>query len=102
MKLRALAAALVFASAASANPADMFGFGSRGPALGNAMVASGDPLSAPAYNVAAGAMGKYVELGAGYMFARPVLDISGRDPNLMDPRGTFTALSVPFGAGAPT
>jgi long-chain fatty acid transport protein len=89
-------AALLVASTGSANPADMFGFGPRGPALGNAMVASGDPLSGPVYNMAAGALGKNTEIGAGYFFARPVLDISGRDPNLMDARGTFSALSVPF------
>jgi hypothetical protein len=92
-------AALLLAPALSANPADMFGFGARGPALGNAMVASGDPLSGPIYNLAAGAIGREVELGAGYFFARPMLDISGRDPKLMDPRGTFSALNVPFSLG---
>lgn len=99
MMRRALLFALLCTGVARANPADMFGFGARGPALGNAMVASGDPLSAPVYNVAAGAMGKYVELGAGYFYSKPLLDISGRDPNLMDPRGSFSALNVPFGIG---
>ena len=78
MRLRALLAALCCTSAVNANPAEMFGFGARGPALGNAMVASGDPLSAPVYNVSAGAMGKYVEIGAGYFYAKPMLDIKGK------------------------
>jgi hypothetical protein len=49
------ACAALTAFEAAANPADLFGFGARGPARANAMVAEPDALSSPIYNASAGA-----------------------------------------------
>jgi long-chain fatty acid transport protein len=83
-------------SGARSNPADMFGFGTRGPAMGNAMVASDDALSSPIYNAAAGAMAERLELGIGYMYAGIDLDINDQDAEVMDAHGTSTGFVFPF------
>ncbi len=85
---------------AAASPTDTFGFGARGPSLGNAMVASDDALSSPVYNAAAGALGEELQLGLGYSRAWLDLAIDDRDLDLMDARGAFGALTVPFDLGS--
>ncbi len=90
------ASLLAWPSAALANPTDLFGFGSRGPGRGNAMVASDDGLSSPMYNLAAGAMGPGPEVGGGYTYAGIDIEVNEQDSRLFDAHGSWLALSVPF------
>jgi len=94
----ALSALAVIAppSGTRANPTDMFGFGTRGPALGNAMVASDDALSSPVYNAAGGTMAERLELGIGYMYAGIDLDINEQNAEVMDAHGTSAGFVFPF------
>ena len=85
---------------ASANPTELLGFGSRGPGMGNAMVATPDALSAPIYNPAADVLctGDY-EFGLNYTYARVAIDVNGRDPNTLPVRGFSLAGAIPFDIG---
>jgi len=94
------AVSFAYAPLVRADPTDLLGFGARGPALGNAMVASDDALSSPAYNAASGSLAKHVEVGAGYMYADLAFELDGRDADLMNAHGAWGALLVPFGIGS--
>jgi long-chain fatty acid transport protein len=94
-----VAALLAIGRVAHADPSDSFGFGARGPALGNAMVASDDALSSPVYNAAAGSLATKVEIGVGYQYADLALELDERDAELMNAHGGWGALLVPFGVG---
>jgi hypothetical protein len=88
--------ALVAPATARANPTELIGFGSHGPARGNAMVASDDALGAAIYNAAASPLGARRSIGAGWTYAIIDMDIDGEDPNNLDAHGAWLAMSVPF------
>lgn len=69
---------------ASANPHDVFGFGSRGPAMGNAVAADTSDASAVYYNPAGLARAKGLSLDIGYFRASHHLSTNGTD-NRVDP-----------------
>ncbi|MBL9109835.1 MAG: outer membrane protein transport protein [Myxococcales bacterium] len=81
--LAVLGVALVGARA-EANPHDIFGFGSRGPALGNAVSADVSDVSAVYYNPAGLARARGLELSLGYFRASHHLQTNGTD-NEVDP-----------------
>jgi long-subunit fatty acid transport protein len=91
-------AALAFvSSSASADPTRMLGFGTRGLAHAGAMLNIDDPIGAAINNPALLAMtGGKPQLGAGYLFARPKIDVNGQDANLLDIRGFSAGASIPF------
>jgi len=92
----ALALALLAAPAfVQANPLDMYGFGSRGTALGGAMTAHASDLSAVYYNPAGlvGLPGLRGEVG--YFWAQPRLHTDGRD------NGVDASHGITGGVGAP-
>ena len=64
--LATLPFALATAPAALANPLDYFGFGARGPGMGNAQVALADDFSANYYNPAGLATRDALQLQIGY------------------------------------
>ena len=70
---RALATAVVLglAGAARANPADIFGYGARGIAMGGAQVAATDDGAAAYYNPARLVRGDLIHIDVGYQFAKP-------------------------------
>ncbi|MCB9657218.1 MAG: outer membrane protein transport protein [Sandaracinaceae bacterium] len=85
---------------ARATPTEQIGFGTRGPGMGNAMVAGPDALGAPIYNPAAGVHGTgSYEFSLGYSYAELSIDVNGRDPNTLPVRGFSLAGAVPFDIG---
>ena len=95
--LGSIAAVAVVASPreARANPHDIFGFGSRGPAMGNAQAADASDVSAVYYNPAGLARARGLVLQVGYFRASHHLSTNGTD-NQVDPVSGLT-----FGLVAP-
>lgn len=99
-------ASLFVANAASANPLDTFGFGSRGTAMGGAVAADTSDFGANYYNPAGLARAKGLELSLGYFRADHTLRTNGHD-NHVDPVKGMVAgvvapgkvLGIPFAFG---
>ena len=86
---------------ALATPTEQIGFGTRGPGMGNAMVASTDALGSPLYNPAAGVLGTGdYEFGLGYTYAHLSIEVNDRDPNTLPVQGFWFAGAVPFDIGS--
>jgi long-chain fatty acid transport protein len=83
------------ASTAHANPADMFGFGARGAAMGGAQVADADDGSAVYYNPALMARFADIRIDVGYQLGAPSLDVDGHDLDVDWSRGMTMDLVVP-------
>lgn len=97
MRLALLLAALVglWAAPARGNPLDAFGFGARGPALGNAYAAATDDAAAGYYNPAGLARATALQIDLGYQAALPQVRISGVDQGLTATRGLAVGLVLP-------
>ncbi len=105
MRAAILACVLVsIASGASANPVETFGFGARGPAFGNAMVAYTDGASSAIYNIAGAAsvMGEGrelradgIEVAGSFVYQNIDVNLSGRGANLMDAHGFDVGATLP-------
>ena len=67
------------AATAHANPLDYFGFGARGPGMGNAHVALADDFSANYYTPAGLATRDALQLQLGYALIAPSLELNGED-----------------------
>jgi hypothetical protein len=89
-----LAVGLV-AHAARANPLDLFGFGSRETAMGNAAAADAADFSASYYNPAGLARAKRMELSVGYFHAAHSLHTNGKDNDVDPVRGLVGGLVAP-------
>lgn len=89
--------AVTFAPApqAVANPLDYFGFGARGPGMGNAQVALADDFSANYYNPAGLATRDALQLQLGYTYVDPTLELNGHDLGVDGVRGFQGGLVVP-------
>ena len=90
-----LAGLLAPAAPAAANPADLFGFGARGQAMGGAQVAAVDDASANYYNPARLAGGDDIRIDLGYQLALPRLAVDDRDTGVDGSRGLAIGLAVP-------
>jgi len=94
-RLALLLLTLGAASQAHANPLDYFGFGARGPGMGNAQVALADDFSANYYNPAGLATRDALQLQLGYMYVDPSLSLNGYDLGVDGVRGFQGGLVVP-------
>lgn len=83
------------AATAHANPLDYFGFGARGPGMGNAHVALADDFSANYYNPAGLATRDALQLQLGYALIAPSLELNGEDLGVDGVRGFQGGLVVP-------
>lgn len=83
------------ARTAHANPADAYGLGARGPALGSAYSAVADDTSAGYYNPAGLARSEHLRIDLGYQLAHPVLNVSGVPQDLMESRGLTVGVLLP-------
>ena len=90
-----LAAVLLAAARADANPIDLFGFGPRGQAMAGAQVADAEDTSASYYNPALLARSSDIRIDVGYQLAVPRLTIDGRDNDVDVSRGLALGLAVP-------
>lgn len=90
-----LAAVLLAAARADANPIDLFGFGARGQAMAGAQVADAEDTSASYYNPALLARSSDIRIDVGYQLAVPRLTIDGRDNDVDVSRGLALGLAVP-------
>jgi long-chain fatty acid transport protein len=83
------------ARTAAANPADLFGFGARGQAMGGAQVAAADDATANYYNPALLARLDTIRIELGYQVALPTLKVNGQDNDVDSSRGTIIDIAVP-------
>ena len=90
-----VAALAALAAPAAANPADVFGFGARGQAMGGAQVAAVDDTSAAYYNPARLAATPDIRIDLGYQLAVPHLTVDGHDTAVDASRGLAVGLAVP-------
>src|SRR5439155_17054347 len=81
--------------AARANPLDLFGFGSRETAMGNAAAADASVFSASYYNAAGLARARRMELLVGYFYAAHSLSMNGKDNDVDPVRGLVGGLVAP-------
>ncbi len=88
-------AALLVAPAASANPPDTYGFGSRETAMGGAVSADVKGVPANYYNPAALARSRGLEVMIGYFRADHFLSTNGRDNGVDPVKGLVGGLVVP-------
>jgi long-chain fatty acid transport protein len=89
------AAILLAATPASANPADAFGFGARGAAMGGAHTAAADDASATYYNPALLVRPDEIRIDVGYQLAEPTLTVDGEDVNVDASSGLAMGLVIP-------
>ena len=102
-------AAVLAAPGAAANPADVFGLGSRSTAMGGAVSADVTDFSASYYNPAGLARARGTDLSVGYMHAAHRLRMNGEDSRV-DPVSGLTGgvvapglvLGMPFAFGLAT
>ena len=86
---------LCVSGTAHANPADIFGFGARGAAMGGAQVAAADDGTANYYNPAILARLETIRIELGYAVALPSLEVDGQDNAVDSSRGTVIDIAVP-------
>lgn len=95
-----LTAVLCVASApAAGNPIDTFGFGARGPAMGNAQSAAATDGSANYHNPSILATFSDIRIDVGYQYARPTMKVDGLDVGVNAARGMAIALTAPGRVG---
>jgi len=92
---RAVIILIVLAHQARANPADMFGFGARGAAMGGAQVAAANDGTANYYNPAILARLDTIRIEAGYQIASPALKVDDLDNAVDSSRGSVIDIAVP-------
>jgi long-subunit fatty acid transport protein len=97
----ALALALVGESVAHANPAEVFGFGSRQAAMGGAVSARVDDFSSVYYNPAGLAQSHGKHLSFGVIGAASNLSINERGYDLAEPLGFTIGATAPAPLGGP-
>ncbi len=97
---------LVWASAASANPPDVFGLGSRASAMAGAVTADVRDFSANYYNPGGLVRATGTDISVGYMSANHDFEINGYDSKIDPVRGIVggavapgVLLDVPFAFG---
>jgi long-chain fatty acid transport protein len=90
---------IALAGAARANPADVFGFGSRAAAMGGAATALTDDAAANYYNPAGLVRQKDLRIDLGYMGAVPSLKLNGRDSGVDATHGFAVGVSAPGALG---
>ena len=88
-------AGVIAAGAARANPLDIYGFGARAMAMGNAYTALAADPSANYYNPAGLAMTDRVQIDAGYLYTSPALSMDGRDQEVDASNGLMAGILVP-------
>ncbi len=88
----------MFASVGHAGPAQTFGLGGQGIAMGGAVAACSDDYAAAFYNPAGLAFAEGPTLGAGFVFACPDLRISGNEQDVDPIRAFQVGGSLPLGS----
>ena len=90
-----IAGVLALAAPARANPADIFGLGARGTAMGGAQVAATDDGTAAYYNPARLVRGDDIHIDIGYQFAQPYVGTSEDTFAVDSSRGLAFDIAVP-------
>lgn len=90
-----LAGALFSASAASANPADVFGLGSRSSSLAGAVTADVSDFSANYYNPGGLVRAEGTDISIGYMSASHEFELNGYDSKIDPVRGLVGGVVAP-------
>ena len=81
---------------ASALSFHTFGFGPKAIGMGNAFVSVADDFSAAWYNPAGMTQKKNVELGFGYQYVRPFMEVNGDNFRVQDSHSTAFGFSLPM------
>lgn len=95
----ALGIAAALSAPASANPADIYGYGARGVAMGGAQVGASNDSSANYYNPAVLAALEHMEIDVGYQMAFPTLEVNGDDTHVDALTGLAMSLTAPGKVG---
>ena len=95
MRSPATLALLLAASAALANPPDIYGFGARGIGLAGAMTAAVDDTTANYYNPAALTRRAELQLDTGYLLTNTRLRLNGADVGVDEGTGFQFGVIVP-------
>jgi long-chain fatty acid transport protein len=88
-------AVAALAAPARANPADIFGLGARGAAMGGAQVACADDSTASYYNPALLVLGDDIHIDVGYQMGVPEVGANGKTFNIDRSEGLALGISVP-------
>ena len=99
LSLLAISLSIPGTGIARANPADVFGLGSRAVALGGAATAVVDDSSANYYNPAALARGRDLRIDLGYRYATSALHINDRAADVDTARGVQAGIVAPGAIG---
>ncbi len=92
----------VFQNIARAGYVDLYGFGGRSSALGNAMTASADDFAATYYNPALLTLGKTPSFAVGFSLALPKLQIErALTSGAYEPRSPELAMGITAGLALP-
>lgn len=83
----------------SANPMDVFGFGARGMAMGNAFTAVADDGSANYYNPAGLALADDLRIDIGYLRTFTNLRLNERDMEVDENNGLMASVNIPGDIG---
>lgn len=90
-----VAAIALFGAAASANPVDGFGLGSKSTAMGGAVSASARDFSANYYNPSGLALARGTDLSVGYVYVSQRLRINGHDSQVDPVRAIVGGIVAP-------
>lgn len=90
-----VALTLLFAAPAAAQPMDTYGMSSRSVALGGAVTADVEDISANYYNPAGLVRGDHFRIGIGWFGAFHELEVDGLDSGVDPVRGLVFGLAIP-------
>jgi long-chain fatty acid transport protein len=97
--LLALLGFLLSVSPAQGSVLDVFGFGARGMAMGNAQTAVADDVSANHYNPAGLALAESIRIDVGYLHTITQMRLNGADLNVDENPGVQAGLVIPGSIG---
>ncbi|NUN13700.1 MAG: outer membrane protein transport protein, partial [Myxococcales bacterium] len=95
----AVMVAIAAPAASQANPMDVFGFGARGMAMGNAATAVADDGSANYYNPAGLALADDLQINIGYLRTFTNLRLNERDMEVDENNGIMASVNIPGDIG---
>ena len=84
---------------AAANAPFTFGFGARAIAMGGAYAGLADDISGPYYNPAGMTQRKVVQIGGGYQYIKPWMEVNGSSFDVKDNHSNSMGVSLPLPLG---
>jgi long-chain fatty acid transport protein len=92
---RLIALSLLWATAAQANPPDIYGFGARAVGMAGAMTAAVDDTTANFYNPAALTRNSVLQIDTGYLLTHTRLRLNDQDLGVDESSGMQAGVTIP-------